>query len=441
MSSSSATCASGVIETYTYDEAGNRTADGTRDFTYDAQGQLATCDTSPACAPVFDDEGRLTAITNQAADSWTYAYDEEGRLITACKATSCSGTPARLDFTLDGSGQRIRIVETPSGASPTTVTTDFSYDGETVIREVATSSAGPITTRTFTTDEAGAIHKMTVVTTGGGSTADDGTYLVTYNGHGDAIGLAEIDATDGHLTPAARITYSTWGTPTVTAQSGYGALGFRYLYVGRFDVQWDDFASAGLHYMHARHYSPEFGRFLQPDPSRLDLNLYAYGANSPVSKVDPSGRESSYYERTPEEDRLCRLYRRQCADWEETAIAAFAWTKVQYPGYIRNAMRHCIWQCLLTARSGIGWASLWARAHEARKPTTPFEKRDQIVDRHNNTVGQSLGLRGNLGWARAIKARNQCIEEFNAGRLQVNYNGAVRWSDGRPVVKSMNKIL
>ncbi len=290
VSSSSATCASGVIETYSYDEAGNRTTDGTRDFTYDAQGQLATCDTSPACEPAFDDEGRLTAITNQAADSWTYVYDDEGRLVSACKAASCSGTPARLDFTYDASGHRIRIVETPSGASPTTITTDFAYDGDTVIRETATSSAGPIITRTFTTDEAGAIHKMTVVTTGGGSTTDDGIYLVTYNGHGDAIGLAEIDATDGHLIPAARITYSTWGTPTVSAQSGYGALGFRYLYVGRFDVQWDDFASAGLHYMHARHYSPEFGRFMQPDPAAAEANLYGYAGNSPVTKLDPNGQ-------------------------------------------------------------------------------------------------------------------------------------------------------
>ena len=85
------------------------------------------------------------------------------------------------------------------------------------------------------------------------------------------------------------MSYSTWGTPTVTSVNGYGDLGFRYLYVGRFDVQWDDFAGAGLHYMHARHFSPEFGRFLQPDPSALEANLYGYTENSPVTKVDPSG--------------------------------------------------------------------------------------------------------------------------------------------------------
>lgn len=29
---------------------------------------------------------------------------------------------------------------------------------------------------------------------------------------------------------------STWGTPTLATLNGYGDLGFRYRYVGRFDV-------------------------------------------------------------------------------------------------------------------------------------------------------------------------------------------------------------
>jgi hypothetical protein len=41
--------------------------------------------------------------------------------------------------------------------------------------------------------------------------------------------------------------------------------------------------------MGARHYSPSLGRFLQPDPPALEANLYAYAANSPVTKADPSG--------------------------------------------------------------------------------------------------------------------------------------------------------
>jgi RHS repeat-associated protein len=66
-------------------------------------------------------------------------------------------------------------------------------------------------------------------------------------------------------------------------------LGFRFLYVGAFDVQWDSSYGLDLLYMHARHYSPSIGRFLQPDPSRLDEHLFVYARNQPLVQVDPSG--------------------------------------------------------------------------------------------------------------------------------------------------------
>jgi len=42
--------------------------------------------------------------------------------------------------------------------------------------------------------------------------------------------------------------------------------------------------------MHARHDSPLAGRFLQPDPSAAEANLYGYAGNSPVTQADPTGR-------------------------------------------------------------------------------------------------------------------------------------------------------
>jgi uncharacterized protein RhaS with RHS repeats len=41
--------------------------------------------------------------------------------------------------------------------------------------------------------------------------------------------------------------------------------------------------------MHARHYSPALGRFLQPDPDGSEANLYAYAADNPVTEIDPDG--------------------------------------------------------------------------------------------------------------------------------------------------------
>jgi len=111
---------------------------------------------------------------------------------------------------------------------------------------------------------------------------------VTWNGHGDALAVHRINA-DGTLTLANSYTYSTWGTPTPTAAPGSTDLGFRFLYVGAYGVQWDDFSGLGLEYMAARHYSPRIGRFLQPDPSALEANLYGYAAENPVTYLDPNG--------------------------------------------------------------------------------------------------------------------------------------------------------
>ena len=48
----------------------------------------------------------------------------------------------------------------------------------------------------------------------------------------------------------------------------------------------------GLYYLRNRWYSPDLGRFLEPDPIGLaggDVNIYRYVGNSPLNWVDPSG--------------------------------------------------------------------------------------------------------------------------------------------------------
>lgn len=425
VSTSSATCASGVVETYTYDDAGNRTAAGSRTFAYTAAGQLSSCSSAACGTPTFDADGRMTAITTASGQAWTYQYDAEGRLTTACKASSCAGTPARLDMTYDAQGHRIRLVETTAGGSPVITTTDFSYEGDRVVREVSTSSAGPIVTRSFTTDEAGAIIKMTVVTTGGGSTADDGTYLVTYNGHGDAISLAEIDATTGVLTTANRVTYSTWGTPTVTTHNGSGNLGFRYLYVGRFDVQWDDFSSAGLLYMHARHYHPEFGRFLQPDPSAQDANLYAYAENSPITKIDPSGLESiNIWEATwclssPSAFTRCLAADRAKSIAENMTTARFA--NPRKDGTRANAYKHCCWSGILALRIGAEYARWITDTLHEDWGNNP-DARARRMDLHNNSVGRAVASATSAGQslgARQWRVISRCYT--------LAWNGTLDW--------------
>ncbi len=272
-------------ETYAYDDAGNRTAAPGRAFTYTADGQLATC-TNPACAVSHDTAGRISSFAESGGSTWSYLYDAAGRLTAACRASSCGGTGFdRLDMTYDGEGKRTHLVQTPATGSATTI--DFRYQGAAVAEETQTTSGGPTISRRFIVDDTGRAIKLSVA--GDPVGANNGTYVIVWNGHGDATGLWRIK-TDGTLEKANTFTYDTWGRPARTVYGAYTDLGFRYLYVGAADVQWDDAYGAGLLYMHARSYSPTLGRFLQPDPIAAEGNLYAYAENSPVTKADPSGR-------------------------------------------------------------------------------------------------------------------------------------------------------
>ena len=163
---------------------------------------------------------------------------------------------------------------------------EFRYQGDAIVEEKLTDATHPsgAVVRSYVVDDAGSAVKLSIPA----GEPEAGTYLVTWSGHGDALGLWRQNA-DGTLTLANSYTYDTWGRPTTATHAGVADLGFRFLYVGEFDVQWDDAFGLGLLYMHARHYSPTLGRFLQPDPDGSEANLYAYTANNPITELDPDG--------------------------------------------------------------------------------------------------------------------------------------------------------
>lgn len=275
-------CATGLIEAYAYDDSGNRLTAGSITYAYDGESQLTSC--SPSCGTVAYDAAGRTSKWN----GWAFEYDAEGRMTRACQSTTdCSSLNNEVEFVYDGDGHRIRIVTYNSGSSTAVATRELRYQGDAIVEEKLTDAThAGVVVRSYVVDEAGAAVKMTIA----GSESNPGDYLITWNGHGDALGLWSINAANGALTLANSFTYTPWGAPTVGTHNGYPDLGFRFLYVGRFDVQWDDVHGLGLYYMRARHYSPSLGRFLQPDFSRLEEHMFLYAGNAPVTKVDPDGK-------------------------------------------------------------------------------------------------------------------------------------------------------
>jgi RHS repeat-associated protein len=253
--------------------------------------------------------------------------------------------------------------------------------------------------RRYVVDETGAIIRMIIPAGEAGA----GTYLVNWDSHGDAIALWRVEA-NGTVTLANSFTYSTWGLPSTTTHNGIGDLQFRFLYVGRFGVQWDDLHGLGLHFMHARHYRPLLGRFLEPDPRGLETNLYRYSANSPVTLSDPTGLYPPPPDRldqvSPEERAECKRDLVACAKMYVAALFAEDIAQAQFPNHVgdldrRDALRHCVWQCLGTYYVGAASAERFAVAHEEGNPSRPIARR---MDEWNNHVGQALGTQMRREW-------------------------------------------
>src|SRR4051794_735537 len=105
----------------------------------------------------------------------------------------------------------------------------------------------------------------------------------TYRMFSDSLGSprAVVDASSGVV--AQEIDYDTFGTVTRDTNPGFQPFGYAG---GLYD------RDTGLVHFGARDYDPEVGRFTAKDPIGFDggdPNVYVYGANDPVSFVDPSG--------------------------------------------------------------------------------------------------------------------------------------------------------
>ena len=119
-------------------------------------------------------------------------------------------------------------------------------------------------------------------------------YFYHYDGLGSVVALSKYDSTLGSAVIVERYQYSPFGITTIynadkTQEFDESQYGNPYMFTGRrFDPE------TGLYYYRMRYYSPDLGRFLQPDPIGYadGMNIYAYVHNNPLNFIDPWGLDS-----------------------------------------------------------------------------------------------------------------------------------------------------
>ena len=243
---------------YTYDQAGNRIsfasnddrfaynplADETKTYTVNNLNQYTGVNT---IAPEYDLNGNMIS---KGTD--TFDYDSENQLI---QATTSNATAS---YTSDAMGRR-------QSKTVDAVTTSYLYDGGNVIMEY---------------DQTGTMAKRFIY----GPMIDEPVCMISpssrYYYHADALGsVVALSDTSGSF--AETYAYSPFGKTNSTSSRGNP-----YLFTGRrIDSE------SGLYYYRARHYDPQYGRFIQPDPIGFKggINFYAYVQNDPVNRIDPEG--------------------------------------------------------------------------------------------------------------------------------------------------------
>jgi RHS repeat-associated protein len=247
-----ATRDSSTVETYTYDEVGNRLSSlGVSPYVYNDSNQLIS---KPDATYSYDNNGNLLSKSD-AGGTTSYGWDPENRLASV----TLPGSGGTVSFLYDPFGRRIYK------SSPMN-TTIFVYDGANAIEEVdSEGSLLALYTHGLGVDEPLAMLR-------GGA--------VSYY---QADGLGSVTSlTDAQGNLAATYQYDSFGNLTDSTGSISNSFGYT---AREFD------AETGLYFYRARYYDPSLGRFLSEDPIDFGggVNFYAYVGNNPVNYIDPFG--------------------------------------------------------------------------------------------------------------------------------------------------------
>jgi RHS repeat-associated protein len=251
-----------LTRTISYDANGNRTTFGPlgQSDTY-TTNNLNQYTSRNSVNAVYDSRGNLTT----GLDGSSYQYDAQNRLISALKNN------VSMSFAYDGLNRQVSRGTFQFIAGGTT--TYNVWDGWDLVQEYHMSGVTAVEDASYLYGPTGLVKNLKT------------NNYYYQDGSGSTSHLAD---SSGHLLEWYR--YDLQGTPffynASDTQIGASAYSVRHLFTGQ---QWS--SDLGLYDLRNRFYSPDIGRFLQPDPIGFGggNNLYRHCGNNPVTRRDPSG--------------------------------------------------------------------------------------------------------------------------------------------------------
>jgi len=329
-----------TVETFAYDENGNRLADErAKDYAYDAANRIQA---NTLYTFAHDPNGNLTSQTNKSGNATiTYAYNPEQQLSEVV-------TPEhKVQYKYDPLGRRIE--KTVDG-----LTRRYVYDNEDIIA-ILDADGNPL--HTFT--HGPGIDEPLIMTR-----ADGANYFY----HADALGSITA-LTDGNKETVETYTYKAYGEPTIKDCTGAvlsgSAVGNPYLFTAR-----ELAPESGLYYYRARYYDWARGAFTQEDPIGIrgeDTNLFAYVRNTPVNLIDSLGLspadvakiKSIFNETVEQMNKDCKRTRISVLNNLISIIQTLAGGRLGKPYYVCADQTHEVLDALRKAKSERQFEDEW----------------------------------------------------------------------------------
>lgn len=280
----------GVAGTLTFDSLGNLKTDTegatTTTFSYNSANQL-TQSVVGSTTTVYGWDATNAWRTSQGPSGnptqIQMTYNAQGRMATYAN----SATATTASYAYDAAGQRTKSAVTVAG---TTTTTNFAYDGLTLLSLSATQGSSSWRIDYLYDEEGvpyGGIYRSPA------SSVSPTYFTMITNGRGDVLELL-----DANGNPFASYRYDAWGLPQASGTTTQATSLINSTLAGQIAsrqvLRYASYAydgESGLYYLSARYYDPATRQFTTADSAKADgeESAYQYCGGDPVGDVDPSG--------------------------------------------------------------------------------------------------------------------------------------------------------